>query len=368
MSREKHLLSLLFFAVTVAVAGQTRIRPDDPAIRYGGAFFNKISDSLVIFQRHSDAFLALRTNISQVNPRNARTTSGIRISFKTDAKKADLFLRMLPGRNDFVLFFSLYVDGDSVGMLKQKREDLTSSGDSLFSLEVEAPGKGYHTYTVVLPTFANLALVRLELTGGSGKLLPLPATKKPAYIAYGNSITHGQGQHTGDQTYPWILAREMGWDLYNLAVGGSRTSVAMARMIADEIKGPVDFMTILIGFNDAVFQGIDTTTYRQRLNTFIGTVRRGHPETTLFVLGQTYTDKKTDKKGHPLNFDDWRRVQQEVVQSFVAAGDRRIHYINGAALTGHDDLFKSPKNKVHLSVEGAARFGKALAERIRSKK
>ncbi len=364
----KSYLILLFLAVTPVAVGQTCIHPDDPSIRYGGAFFNKISDSLAVFQRHSDTFLALPQRVSQVNPRNARTTSGIYVSFKTDADKTEIYFRMLPGRNDFVLFFSLYVDGDEAGMLQQKRDDLTRSGDSLFVLKIPAPSPGAHTYTVVLPTFAHLALVKIMLAGGSGKLLPLPAAKKPVYIAYGNSITHGQGQHTGDQTYPWILAGAMGWDMYNLAVGGSRTSVAMARMIADEIKIPIDFMTILIGFNDAVFQGVDTAVYHRRLEDFITTVRRGHPETTIFVLGQTYTDKKSDKKGRPLNFDDWRKVQQEVVHSLAAAGDRHIHFINGAALTGHDDLFASPKNKVHLSVEGAARFGKALAERIQKVK
>gem|GEM_PF-2309742 len=347
------------------VYSQVFVSPADPAFRYGGSLFNKVSDTLAVFRRHSDAFLALPRTVSHANPNKARTTTGVTVTFRTDATGVKARFRMMPGQNRWSFSFALYVDGDSATVFKQKRDDLTNAGDSLFSFDLPVPtGGGEHTYTLVLPVLSTPAFAGLLLTGGSGALSAVPEEEKPVYVAYGNSITHGQGQFTGDQTWPWILAKEMGWKLYNLAVGGSTTSVPMAHMIAREITQPVDYLTILIGFNDAVWLEIDTATYRQRLTAFIDTVRQGHPETEIFVIGQTYTERTEDKDGNPLDFDDWRKVQHEVVEAFRAGGDGKIHYIDGSLFTDHDDLKAPPTDVVHLSVAGARHLGTALADTL----
>jgi lysophospholipase L1-like esterase len=273
---------------------------------------------------------------------------------------------MLPGHNLWMLWFTLYVDGDSVTALTKRRDGLTSAGDSLFAFDLPVPAaRGEHTYRLVLPVLSTPAFAGITLEGGRETLVKIPKQERPLYIAYGNSITHGQGQFTGDQTWPWVLAQQMGWQLCNLAVGGSKTSVPMAEMIARQIMQHVDYMTILIGFNDAVFLRLDTATYRKRLTDFIRTVRKGHPETEIFLLGQTYTEKKEDKEGEPLNFGDWRKVQCEVAEAFMAAGDRKVHYLNGALYTRHEDLKNPPRDVVHLNVRGAYHFGTALADTIR---
>ena len=361
------LFAFLFWFASLLSSGQTFLRPDHPDIRYTGAFFSDRSDSLVVFLRHSPSFLSLPPHVSLASAAKARTTTGVTVSLRTGAEGVKAWFRMMKGQNRRMFSFTCYVDGDSTALLKQKRDLLTEEGDSLFALVLPVPGDGaVHTYRLVLPVLSTPAFAGITLTGEHASLQQLPPADKPLYLAYGNSITHGQGQFTGDQTWPWVLAGQMGWELCNLAVGGSKTSLPMARMIAREITRPVDYMTILIGFNDAVFLMIDTATYRRRLTAFIKTVRRGHPETEIFLLGQTYTEKKKDKAGNPLHFDEWRKVQREVAESFVAGGDGKIHFINGAGLTDHADLKNPPRDVVHLSVAGAARFGKSLADTIRT--
>ncbi len=361
---------ILFASVwlTGCVVGGHSVRevpPSHPAIRVTGALFNKESDTLLIFQRHSDAFLALPRMVSYTNAEKARTSSGVAVTFRTDAQKVEVRFRMLNGFNNWQICIPWYVDGDSLGMYILRKAVLEERGDSLFRVVPRVPQDGRpHTYRLVMPTLNTLAFAGLTLHGDNPSLLPLPPEDKPVYLACGNSITHGRGQCSGDQTYPAVLAREMGWQLFNLAVGGASTSVPLAGMIADEIPYHVDFLSLLIGYNDAVFQMIDTSVYHARLHAFLRTVREGHPETHIFVLGQTYTETTTNRAGGSLDFDDWRHVQEEVVNQMQREGDDRIWYINAALFTGHDDLNNPPDDVVHLNVNGASRLGKALADTI----
>ena len=362
----RHLIAALLVTAGVAVSAQTFVKPDDPGIKFTGAFFNKISASKVIFRRHSDTFLALADwNVSLANDDNAKTTSGVTINFSTDADRIDLHFRMLPGKNSWNLYSSYYIDGDSTGLLKQKRDDLTAAEDSSFIFSVSSPSTGSHTYRFVLGIYNTVAFEGITLTGGPETLNNLTLPVKPVYVAYGNSITHGQGQNTGDQAYPWVLAERMGWELCNIAVGGSRTSVPMAEMLKNEVPDKIKYMTILIGYNDAIGSSKDTTYYREKLISFIDTVRKGHPETKIFVLGQTFTIKNENKNGDPVDFDDWRKVQKYVVDSLTSDGDTLIHYINGEEFTDYSSLNNPPKDPVHLSIPGACSFGNALADTIK---
>ncbi|NPA35562.1 MAG: T9SS type A sorting domain-containing protein [Chlorobi bacterium] len=365
--KSNYLILLMLLYAGQFIVGQTFVSPDDSRIKFTGSYFNKVSDTVVIFRRHSDAFLALTDwNESLASDENANTNTGITINFRTDAATIDIHSRMLPGNNAWNLYVSYYVDGDSLETLKQKRDDLTAAGDSSFIYTINAPSAGEHSYRIALSTYSTIAFEGLTLTGGSETLVDEPLPEKPVYVAYGNSISHGRGQDVGNQTYPWVLAEEMGWRLNNIAVGGSKTSVPMAEMVKNEITSEIDYMTILIGYNDAVGYAKDTTYYREKLISFIDTVRAGHPETTIFVLGQTYTLTTENSNGDPVDFDDWRKVQRYIVDSLTAAGDTLIHYINGATFTDYSSLNNPPDDPVHLGIPGAYSFGLALAEVIKN--
>ena len=363
----KKTVFLLFITLVIIniARPQTFVNPNSDSIKFTGAMFNDVTANRVIFYRHSQNFYDLPDNVTLVNDEKAKTNTGITINFTTAADSVKVHFKMLTGKNAYWLYSSYYIDGDSAGTYKVKRDDLVSSGDSTFVLQINSPSGGYHLYRIVLSTWSTVGFYGLTLMGDTTHLEPCVPEDKPFYLAYGNSITHGRGQNLGEQTYAGVLATRMGWELYNVAVGGSRTSVPLAEMIKNEITREIDYMTILIGYNDAVSAAQDTTYYRRQLIAFIDTVRESHPETTIFVIGQTYTLTTVNSIGDPVNFDDWRRVQKFVVDSLTAAGDTLIHYINGADYTGYDDL-NNPQggDSVHLSIDGAYRFGNALANVI----
>ncbi len=360
-----YITLLLLMTESIFLSAQTFVPPNDTRVIFTGAFFNKVSDSEVIFRRHSDTFLALIDwKESLASDNNANTNTGITINFSTDATEISLHFRMLPGANAWNLYASYYIDGDNIDIVKQKRDDLTAAGDSSFVYTISSTSAGIHSYTIVLSTFSTVAFEGITLTGGSENLENFTLPEKPVYVAYGNSITHGRGQDVGDQTYPWILATQMEWELYNIAVGGSKTSVPMAEMLKNEVPEQIDFMSILIGYNDAVWYAKDTSYYRETLISFIDAVRAGHPETTIFVLGQTYTLTTENIDGDALDFDDWRKVQKYVVDSLTSNGDKLIYFINGDELTSYSSLNNPPDDPVHLGITGASDFGISLADTI----
>jgi lysophospholipase L1-like esterase len=358
------LFLILLIGFSATFKAQTSISPNNQKIKFTGAKFNDITNERIIFYRHSQEFYNLPDNVSLANDTKAKTTSGVTINFKTGAENIKVHFKMLEGANEYWIRTSYYIDGDSIATAKVKRDDLTNSGDSSFYVEIVPVSKSVHEIKVVLPTLSSLGFYGISLEGGNEFLEDFDLPEKPLYVAYGNSITHGRGQNTGDQTYAWILADNMSWELYNIAVGGSKTSVPMAQMISNEIPDVIDFMTILIGYNDAVSYAQDTNYYHKKLVSFIDTVRSGHPETTIFVLGQTYTLTTENGDGEPIDFNDWRKIQQFVVDSLTAAGDTLIHYINGADYTDYNDLNNPPQDAVHLSINGANNFGIALADTI----
>ena len=105
----------------------------------------------------------------------------------------------------------------------------------------------YNQWEIVLPTFCGVDFTGIEIDGNSD-LNKIKQEQKPVYVAIGNSITHGVGQNgAGFLTYPFLLAQNKNWVLYNLAVGGSKISWPVARLIENK---KVDVITILWGYND----------------------------------------------------------------------------------------------------------------------
>ncbi len=327
------------------------VSPDDPRIHFTGAKFSKVSGEMIDFQRHSDSVLTLPMQQSLFNPEKAKTTSGIVLSFKTASPFVKAFFRKLPGLNRAGLF-TIYRNGTEEGSLI-----INASTDSSFFVNIASNSSDESLYDIVLPTLNNLAFTGLEIDS-SFDLIKYTPEEKRIYVAYGNSITHGVGQLGTNQTYAYKTAQTFGWELYNVAVGGAKTSQAIAGMLRDDFER-IDYMTILIGYNDYNFQGIDTAEYKTRMTGVLDAIRQTHPETEIFCISQTFTLQDTSKtSGLPIA--DFRTALANFVEERKSQGDSRIYLIRGEEITDSSSL----KNRVHFSVNGAARFADSLAAKI----
>ena len=323
---------------------------DSPYILISGSNYSSRTKDTIYFQRHSDHLLSMGTSESKLNPVKAHTTTGIVISFKTASPGIQLRFSVLEGENRGHNF-AVYQNGaytDEFTFNAQAGPELTFDINSL--------DQGNEVfYEITLPNWSITAMTGLHLDSGYD-LSALEKTDRPIYVAYGNSITHGTGQSGTHKTYPFLVSKILDIALFNIAVGGSKTSTATAQMLRDDFE-EIDIMTMLIGYNDFNGEGIDTIEYRSRYLHFLNTFREVHKNTLIYCISLTYTTNELSvKTGIPA--DDFRSVVRNIVREFNNMGDLGIIFIEGDEITSEINL----KDAVHFTEEGAELFAIELAK------
>jgi len=349
------LYGIFIFALLTqsACMGLKNIPANDSRILTYGSNFIKYQNGEIILHRHSDKVYQGTTLKNLFNPLKARSGSGIKLEFKTASPKIKMHFKIAKGWHKNPVF-SIFQNGKF-----KKNFSFTYGDDKIITLDLqsETPRKPV-VYTLTYPLRTDVHFLGLTLDGYH-KLLKLDKKKQPVYVAFGNSITHGTGQQTTPQTYAYQLAKKMNWELFNLAVGGGKTSPVMAEMIRDNF-GKIDYMTILIGFNDYNGEGIDTLTFGKRYRQVLSTIRQTHPNTKIYAITMTTTKAKHSKKsGIPV--EDFRKVIRDIVMEGQTNGDKNIFLIEGEKLTSEADL----NDKVHLNIKGAEKFADSLYKQIK---
>jgi len=337
------------------VNGEANISANHPLIKVTGTKYTRMEGNAMIFPRHSSELLAMAKRKSKFNPKKAQTNTGVMLSFKTASPKVKLSFKVLEGDNRGPVF-GIFQDKAFVKVAKFGRQD---GPELVFELESSKPGEEV-LYEITLPNWSNVAFESLELEQGFSLSKMKPETK-PVYVAYGNSITHGTGQQGTFQTYPFLVSREMDWELYNLAVGGGKTSVPMAKMIRDDFE-KIDYMTILIGYNDYNGEGLTAQEYGTRLQAFLKTIREKHQKTKIYCITPTFTKTKISKKSG-VAITEFRNRMTQVVTEFQGQGDKNLFLIRGEEISKAEDL----KDAVHFNVKGAKSFGELLSKELKKK-
>jgi len=347
-----YFLFLSFIFLNVSCAQTKKIAPNDSRIHISGSNYVSYKNNELILHRHSDKIYQGTTLKNLFNPLKARSASGILISFKTASPKTKVFFKIAKGWHKNPIF-SILQNDTLIENKSFKYED-----DKIISFEIKTNAtKNPSVYTIALPLRTDVHFLGLELPKNDD-LIDFKEEKKPIYVAFGNSITHGTGQQTTPQTYAYQLAKNLHWELFNTAVGGSKTSKVMADMIANDFK-KIDYMTILIGFNDYNGQGVDTLTFAKRYRDVLSSIRAKHSETIIYAITMTTTKSKHSKKsGIPV--EDFRKVIRDIVRQRQANGDSNIYLIEGNQISEEADL----NDNVHLSVKGAQKFAKRLTRKI----
>ena len=327
---------------------------DTDLVITGSGYTSRYKDS-IFFQRFSNQILAMSTSQSKLNPVRAHTTSGIVLAFRTSSPEVRLEFSVEDGENRGHKY-GIYQD--SV-LSKEFYFSKTDGPELVMELATQHPGDTV-LYEITLPNWSITALRGIYLHEGFTLEDYTPAAQ-PVYLAYGNSITHGTGQNGTHKTYPFLLSRELEMTLWNAAVGGSKTSVEVAQMLRDDF-GHIDYMTVLIGYNDFNNEGVSVAEYSNRYTSFLRTFREGHPETQIFCITLLATTS-TISKVTGLPAEDFRKAAIDVVAMLQTEGDTLLHLIHGDSISDLAML----KDAVHLSEEGAADFALNLAEAIKKK-
>ncbi|NQU55160.1 MAG: hypothetical protein HQ522_21795 [Bacteroidetes bacterium] len=319
------------------------IAPNNNQITYKGALFVEKSEKKVILNRHTKSFLEHPQTF--LNAEKANTQSGVSICFSSNSSEIKVFFEERDDSQTRQKVFGIFKNG--------KFYQHANGFDFSFP---NPDGDKLTEWEIVLPAFTGINFTGLEIDK-SADLKSVKCEKKPIYAAIGNSITHGVGQNGAAYlTYPFLLARQKNWKLYNLAVGGSKISWPVANLLKNI---EVDVITILWGFNDWNSTFTIENEIRPYYKRLLVELRKVQPNAKIYCILPT-TSKNTVPKNGTDTLDDIRNAERNIISNLQSGGDKNLFIINGEELTTINDL----NDVVHLSVDGAANFAKQLTKLI----
>lgn len=352
----KGFLAILCLAVAATASAYQRVPANDSRVVIEGVRHIEYMDSIARLKRHADDLWGMENvRIAKIKARNQ---TGAAIVFRTDSRSVKpLFVPNPEGEiKNGTNWFGIYRNGQF--LTNKQGNDIVLEGDGSMT-----------EWIIVMPISCAYDYSGLVLDDGA-KLGKVSRPARPVYFSIGDSITHGVGQtRSGSQiSYPYVIAQENGYLLYNLAVGGSQISPA----IVSELEGmKIDVITIMWGFNDWNATRGDLEEIGSRYTALLEGIAKVQPEAEVFCIlpspSRHELGPKPNKDGSPAKGKPYaatlpqvRELQRGIAQNFH--GRMKIHILEGYTYVTTDDL----NGNVHFTNDGAVKFGKAAAADIRA--
>lgn len=241
-----------------------------------------------------------------------------------------------------------------------------------------------------LPHYERVELVALR---ADAAINVLPEERK-RWVHHGSSISQGSNALSPSTTWPALAAGIAGLDLVNLGFSGSALlDPFVARAIRDQ---PADIVSVKLGINLVNADLMRQRAFGPAVHGFLDTIRDGHPDTPMIVVGPLYCPIHETTPG-PGAFDVTALTRGEV--RFIATGDpaeaarpgglgrltltyiraqlaaivaRRqiddpaISYVDGLTLYGPEDVEAHPlPDQLHPGAATHQLIGERFAEALR---
>ena len=316
------------------------IAPDDGDLHYSGCAHLDLSASSASCDR------LIRDSPFHVdNP-------SMRIAFRTAAKSVAVVLEYA-AKADLPVGHHAY-NSSGVGLVDgAKRAVFTRQSDSggRQTVDLTPPSPGQHTYEVLMPVADKVDFCGVELEEGA-HLGPVEEDPGPRYVPYGDSITQGFWASSPARTYPYLVARNNGWDLVNMGFGSRAATASDGEAVA---RLDPDLVTVLIGVNDCL-GGRSVTEYEDSVRGFVSHLRQ--TETTV----PTYLITPLNVPGPWAGTEDLDSYR-EAIRAFVrASDDTHLHLIEGPDLIPDERQYF--QDGLHPNDAGFALMAQRLGEKL----
>ncbi|BBY96298.1 lipase [Mycobacterium gallinarum] len=171
---------------------------------------------------------------------------------------------------------------------------------------------GDNDVEIWLPHYERIELVALRADAPIGAL----PEERRRWVHHGSSISQGSNASSPTTTWPALAAGSAGVDLVNLGFSGSALlDPFVARAIRDQ---PADIVSVKLGINLVNADLMSQRAFGPAVHGFLDTIRDGHSDTPLIVVGPLYCPIHETTPG-PGAFDVAALARGEV--RFVATGD-----------------------------------------------
>jgi hypothetical protein len=322
----------------------------------------------------------------------AAMTSGVRLSFRTDADRIELDLQetgvQIEGAPRMAANLDLFVDGELASRRPLDRGptlviDLAArppgirfeaGAPSTVSFDGLAPGP--KEIEIWLPQSASTQLKALRLPAGASLA---PRTSHAAQWAhYGSSISHGMEAAGPSETWPAVAAGRGGVELTSLGFAGQcHLDGLVARCLRDL---EADFISLKLGINVVNLDSMRERAFVPAAHTFLDIIRERRPATPIIVIspiicpvaedhpGPTGSDgasirvfdRPAELQPGALSLRRIREILAGIVERRRSAGDLQLHYLDGLELFGAADVADLPDG-LHPNANGLKRIGERFA-------
>jgi lysophospholipase L1-like esterase len=270
---------VLATAMSAGEAVALRLIPiGDPALLIEGAAASELIDDA------DGRRLRLHRPIDMPSKGYGWDNPGATLRFSTAARRGELRLRYsekhvsTSARNGIGL---ILVDGaDKPAALVKPAATTVVRAVELAAHPLPVPAApGVHEYTYVMPYGDSVEVIGVALEAGA-TLVPVAERRRPRWVVYGDSVTHGFEASNVGATWPWLAARTRGWEVVNIAVGGRASNVPDAEAV---VSSRPDAVAVAIGVND--WQGgAPVATYRKNLDGFLDRLGKALPGVPVAVI------------------------------------------------------------------------------------
>ena len=264
----------------------------------------------------------------------ANCTSGGQIRFAADAKKifvrvelagvADMCHMPATGQCGFDCYIGAYGEQRFSNCAKYDR---TQDHYECILFEQESPD--WREVTLNFPLYKGVKSVFVGLNDDAQVKKAQPLKNNKRFIFYGTSITQGGCASRPGMSYPNILSRRLGVECINMGFSGNgKGEPILAEMIAS-IQNPGCF--VLDYAANANYQMMEAT-----LAEFIRILRKGHAHVPIVVASVIRYARNSFIDKFDIDDENYYLMQENIVESFRANGDKHIFLLDGSTILGED--------------------------------
>lgn len=312
-------------------------------------------------------------------------TSGVRVSVVTRSSVLELvaeFIAINPrGLRPAPIIVDLVVDGVPRTRRTVDIGDATLIDPETYDVVRPAPptvlrfgnlGDHEKRVEIWLPHTGAVELIELR----SNEPVDRPLDGQPKWVHHGSSISQGGEAASPIQTWPVVAARQAGTTVLNLGFSGNAVGDPfVARTIRDL---PARVISLEIGVNVVNGDLMRRRSFEPLLHGFLDTVREGHPETPVLLIGpipcpslESLPGPTIMQRGRAASAGDPRQLDSGgmslgVVREAIASVlehriDRRLHYLDGRQLLTPAEV-GDLDDGLHPNARALRRMGQRFAK------
>ncbi|HSP26964.1 MAG TPA: SGNH/GDSL hydrolase family protein, partial [Ilumatobacteraceae bacterium] len=238
--------------------------------------------------------------------------SGGRLEFVTDATLIELeavFTRLeYAGITPHTATIDLVVDGELVASEALTETDVIRFPDRAATdfemvhgdptvIRFDGLAAGSKHVEIWLAQNASCMLREVRIDEGASIEAP-PTSDRRRWVHYGSSISHCMEAEHPTGTWPAVVSRTAGVDLYSLGLAGQcQLDQFAARTIRDL---PADLISLKLGINLVNGDSMRERVFVPAVHGLLDTIRDGHPDTPLVVISSIICPAAEDHPGPTL--------------------------------------------------------------------